>query len=98
MHGRGPLMLTLSPNRLRHQGAGYGSRRNESKRVPYPSPPTQRDSSCPLPGSALERKVEEMQVSLNLIGLQQKRSDGINQLTSALLVCCASLSVAASIC
>ncbi|GJN77519.1 hypothetical protein PLIIFM63780_001010 [Purpureocillium lilacinum] len=70
---------------LRHQGAGYGSRRNESKRVPYPSPPTQRDSSCPLPGSALERKVEEMQVSLNLIGLQQKRSDGINQLTSALL-------------
>lgn len=54
--------------------------------MPYPSPPTQRDSATPLPGSALERKVEEMQVSLNLIGLRQKRSEGIDQLTSALLV------------
>ncbi|POR37916.1 Uncharacterized protein TPAR_01884 [Tolypocladium paradoxum] len=70
---------------LRHQGAGYGSRQNESKRVPYPSPPTQRNSATPLPGSALERTVEEMQVSLNLIGLRQKRSEGIDQLTSALL-------------
>ncbi|PNY26867.1 Uncharacterized protein TCAP_03203 [Tolypocladium capitatum] len=70
---------------LRSQGAGYGSRQKESKRVPYPSPPTQRNPATPLPGSALERKVEEMQVSLNLIGLRQNRSDGIDRLTSALL-------------
>lgn len=53
--------------------------------IPYPSPPCQPESTGPLHGSALERKVEELQVALNLIGLRQKRSDSIEQLTSALL-------------
>ncbi|KAM4054729.1 PHD-finger domain-containing protein [Hirsutella rhossiliensis] len=70
---------------LRHQGAGYGSRRHESRRVPYPSPPAQRDASSPLPGSALERDIDEMQASLTLIGLRQKRSEPIDRLTSALM-------------
>lgn len=39
----------------------------------------------PLLGSTLGRQVDEMQASLNLIGLKQKPSDGIDQLTSALL-------------
>lgn len=70
---------------LRNKGAGYGPRRFESKVIPYLSPPCQPESAGPLHGSALERKVEELQVSLNLIGLRQKRSDGIEHLTSALL-------------
>ncbi|KAJ6785833.1 hypothetical protein PWT90_10241 [Aphanocladium album] len=71
---------------LRKQGAGYGARQNEQKWVPYPSPaPQQNESPGPLLGSTLGRQVDEMQASLNLIGLKQRPSDGIDQLTSALL-------------
>ncbi|KFG83102.1 Essential subunit of the histone deacetylase Rpd3S complex [Metarhizium anisopliae] len=70
---------------LRNQGAGYGSRQNESKLIPYPTPPSHGDSTSPLAGSALDRKMQEMQVSLNLLGLQQHRSDGVDKLTAALL-------------
>ncbi|OAA43092.1 Essential subunit of the histone deacetylase Rpd3S complex [Metarhizium rileyi] len=70
---------------LRNKGAGYGARQNEPKRIPYPTQPSQPDSATPLPGSALDRKVDEMQVSLSLIGLQQQRSDGVDHLMSALL-------------
>ncbi len=83
----GPLGSKLTDNRrLRRQGAGYGARHNEQKWVPYPSPaPQQSESPGPLLGSTLGRQVDEMQASLNLIGLKQKPSDGIDQLTSALL-------------
>lgn len=82
-----PLTSKLILNcRLRKQGAGYGARQNEQKWVPYPSPAPQRgESPGPLLGSTLGRQVDEMQASLNLIGLKQRRSDGIDQLTSALL-------------
>ncbi|KAM3454477.1 hypothetical protein MY3296_002934 [Beauveria thailandica] len=72
---------------LHKQGAGYGARQHEQKWVPYPSPaPQQGDNpSGPLLGSTLGRTVDEMQASLNLIGLRQRPSDGIDQLTSALL-------------
>ncbi|PHH67720.1 hypothetical protein CDD80_586 [Ophiocordyceps camponoti-rufipedis] len=69
---------------LRHQGAGFGPRRHESRRVPYPVPSVAGDKR-PLVGSALERKMDEMQVSLNLIGLREKPTERIGQLTSALL-------------
>ncbi|OAA74133.1 Zinc finger domain-containing protein, PHD-finger [Cordyceps fumosorosea ARSEF 2679] len=73
---------------LRKQGAGYGARQDEQKWVPYPSPaPQEGGDSGPLLGSAMGRRVDEMQASLNLIGLRQERppSDGVGQLTSALL-------------
>ncbi|TQV94585.1 Zinc finger domain-containing protein, PHD-finger [Cordyceps javanica] len=71
---------------LRKQGAGYGARQSEQKWVPYPSPaPQQGENTGPLLGSMLGRQVDEMQASLNLIGLKQSPSDGIDQLTSALL-------------
>ncbi|KAG6257778.1 hypothetical protein E4U23_000020 [Claviceps purpurea] len=70
---------------LRNKGAGYGHRHAESKVIPHPLSSSQLESAGPLRGSALGRKVEEMQVSLSLLGLQQKRSDGIELLTSALL-------------
>lgn len=72
---------------LRKQGAGYGGRQDESKWVPYSgvSPSTHTDPTKPLLGSELGREVDEMQVSLNLVGLKRKRSEDIDQLTSALL-------------
>ncbi|KAJ4158275.1 uncharacterized protein LMH87_008808 [Akanthomyces muscarius] len=54
---------------LRRQGAGYGARQNEQKWVPYPSPAPQQGES---PGPLLG----------STLGRQ---SDGIDQLTSALL-------------
>ena len=73
---------------LRKQGAGYGSRQDEPKWIPYgTAPAAHADSATPLFGSELGRKVDEMQVSLNLMGLKRKRSEGIDMLTSALLVC-----------
>lgn len=73
--------------RLHKQGAGYGARQHEQKWVPYPSPAPQQGDNPPGPllGSTLGRTVDEMQASLNLIGLRQRPSDGIDQLTSALL-------------
>lgn len=44
-----------------------------------------------LLGSAYDRKVNEMQASLNLLGLKQSRSENIDQLTAALLVCTCTL-------
>ncbi|KAG5996925.1 hypothetical protein E4U54_002468 [Claviceps lovelessii] len=70
---------------LRNKGAGYGPRQAESKVITHALPPLPPDSAGPARGSALDRKVEEMQVCLNLISLKQRRSDGIEQLTSALL-------------
>ncbi|KOS17170.1 Uncharacterized protein ESCO_006076 [Escovopsis weberi] len=69
---------------LRHRGAGYGNRRGESRWVPYPSPPTNASNS-PIAGSSTERKVDELQASLSLVGLKHARSENIDQLTSALL-------------
>lgn len=59
--------------------------------MPYPSPaPQQGENSAvadgPLLGSTLGRPVDELQASLNLIGLKQRpAADGIEQLTSAML-------------
>jgi hypothetical protein len=44
------------------------------------------DAGGLLVGSAYDRKVNEMQASLNLLGLKQSRSENIDQLTAALLV------------
>lgn len=53
--------------------------------MPYAGLPTS-DSGGVLAGSAYDRKVNEMQASLNLLGLKQSRSENIDQLTAALLV------------
>ncbi|KAK0389472.1 hypothetical protein NLU13_3047 [Sarocladium strictum] len=69
---------------MRHQGAGYGPRLEEPKWLPtkvLPSP----NSDAPLKGSALDRQLQEMQVSLTLTSLQRDRSGGTEKLTSALL-------------
>ncbi|KAH6610347.1 hypothetical protein Trco_000367 [Trichoderma cornu-damae] len=71
---------------LRHRGAGYGSRQGEVRWMPYAAP-SMGDAGGPLVGSAYDRKVNEMQASLNLMGLKQSRSENIDQLTAALLVC-----------
>lgn len=78
------LTLRLS-SRLRHRGAGYGPRHDEARWMPYAGLPTS-DSGGVLAGSAYDRKVNEMQASLNLLGLKQSRSENIDQLTAALLV------------
>ncbi|EGR52282.1 uncharacterized protein TRIREDRAFT_21215 [Trichoderma reesei QM6a] len=71
---------------LRHRGAGYGPRQDEPRWLSYAGPPP---SACnadrPLAGSAYDRKVNEMQASLTLLGLKQSRSENIDQLTAALL-------------
>ncbi|RDA87686.1 hypothetical protein CP532_3819 [Ophiocordyceps camponoti-leonardi (nom. inval.)] len=69
---------------LRRQGAGYGPRRNEPRRVPCPFS-SQPVHDGPLAGSTLERSLEEMQLSLTLVSLRERPTDGIEQLTSALL-------------
>jgi hypothetical protein len=53
--------------------------------MPYAGLPTS-ESGGVLAGSAYDRKVNEMQASLNLLGLKQNRSENIDQLTAALLV------------
>ncbi|KAH7329186.1 hypothetical protein B0I35DRAFT_38276 [Stachybotrys elegans] len=71
---------------LRSKGAGYGARRNEPKVVPYPPPPTTLSYGAdPIRGADFARNVDEMQLSLNLVSLQQSRSEGIDQLRDALL-------------
>lgn len=53
----------------------------------YAAPaPSTSDAGGLLVGSAYDRKVNEMQASLNLLGLKQSRSENIDQLTAALLV------------
>ncbi|RDA92368.1 hypothetical protein CP533_4409 [Ophiocordyceps camponoti-saundersi (nom. inval.)] len=71
-------------NRLRHQGAGYGPRRHESRRIPCMLS-SQPVHDGPLVGSTLERSVEEMQLSLTLTSLREKPTEGIEQLICALL-------------
>lgn len=43
-------------------------------------------SNAPLRGSELDRQLQEVQASLTLTALQRERSEGTQQLTSALLV------------
>ncbi|KAM0255566.1 hypothetical protein ACHAQJ_005637 [Trichoderma viride] len=69
---------------LRHRGAGYGPRHDETRWMSYAGLPTS-DAGGLLVGSAYDRKVNEMQASLNLLGLKQSRSENIDQLTAALL-------------
>ncbi|PTB43233.1 hypothetical protein M441DRAFT_135381 [Trichoderma asperellum CBS 433.97] len=69
---------------LRRRGAGYGPRHDEMRWMPYAGLPM-ADSGGVLAGSAYDRKVNEMQASLNLLGLKQSRSENIDQLTAALL-------------
>lgn len=71
--------------RLRHQGAGYGPRQEEPKWLPAKALPAETPEA-PLKGSALDRQLKEMQVSLTLTGLQRDRNEGLEQLTSTLLV------------
>ncbi|KAK7404182.1 hypothetical protein QQX98_010024 [Neonectria punicea] len=69
---------------LRRRGAGYAPRQDEPRWVSgLPTPVS--DTSHPLKGSDMQRTVEEMQVSLALTSLKQKRSDKIDDLISALL-------------
>ncbi|KAL7822430.1 hypothetical protein V8C26DRAFT_244542 [Trichoderma gracile] len=71
---------------LRHRGAGYGPRQEEPRWLSYAGPPASAcDADRPLVGSAYDRKVNEMQASLTLLGLKQSRSENIDQLTAALL-------------
>ncbi|PTB67427.1 hypothetical protein BBK36DRAFT_1196583 [Trichoderma citrinoviride] len=71
---------------LRHRGAGYGPRQDEPRWLSYVGPSTSpSDADRPLVGSAYDRKVNEMQASLTLLGLKQSRSENIDQLTAALL-------------
>ncbi|UKZ54927.1 hypothetical protein TrVGV298_008741 [Trichoderma virens] len=71
---------------LRHRGAGYGPRHDELRWMSYAPPaPSMSDAGGLLLGSAYDRKVNEMQASLNLLGLKQSRSENIDQLTAALL-------------
>ncbi|KAL6698732.1 hypothetical protein J3F84DRAFT_233181 [Trichoderma pleuroticola] len=71
---------------LRHRGAGYGPRHDELRWMSYAPPaPSMSGAGGLLLGSAYDRKVNEMQASLNLLGLKQSRSENIDQLTAALL-------------
>ncbi|KEY74154.1 hypothetical protein S7711_00314 [Stachybotrys chartarum IBT 7711] len=71
---------------LRQQGAGHGRRQNEPKVVPYLNPSALRhDDSIPIRGSSLQRSVEELQLSLNLVSLQQSPTEQVDHLRSALL-------------
>lgn len=71
--------------RLRNQGAGYAPLRDEPRRVePYLTPPVE-DIAKPAP-AASDRNMEEMQASLILTSLKTAPTDGLEQLTSALLV------------
>jgi hypothetical protein len=72
-------------SRLRRQHAGYGPRHNESRWVSY-IPTTGNDQSRPLAGSELQRTVDEMQLALTLTSLKERKSDGVDQLVTALVV------------
>lgn len=82
------MRLVITPtdffHRLRRQGAGYGTRRDEPRWMTLSN--SVNGPSTPIRGSSLKRTVEEMQVSLNLTSLKERQSDNVDQLTSALLV------------
>ncbi|PCD37821.1 hypothetical protein AU210_006317 [Fusarium oxysporum f. sp. radicis-cucumerinum] len=69
---------------LRRQHAGYGPRHDESRWVSY-IPTTGSDRSRPLAGSELQRTVDEMQLALTLTSLKERKSDGVDQLITALV-------------
>lgn len=75
---------------MRKQGAGYGTPKQKPSRTePYLTPPVEdREKSLPPvpPEPAAERSVEELQASLILTSLKQAPAEGVEQLTSALLV------------
>ncbi|KAI9166856.1 hypothetical protein HJFPF1_02971 [Paramyrothecium foliicola] len=70
---------------LRRKGAGHAPRQDEqvvaTDSNPLPSSTTHQSSTS----TCGDRTVEEMQLSLNLIGLRQSRAEGIDQLQSALM-------------
>ena len=82
--GRDVLTKTC---RLRTHGAGFAPPRDEPRSVePYLTPPVE-DMAKPTPAAAVnDRNVEEMQASLILTSLRTAPTDGLEQLTSALLV------------
>ncbi|KAF5026644.1 hypothetical protein F66182_1270 [Fusarium sp. NRRL 66182] len=69
---------------LRRQQAGYGPRQDESRWVSI-APTMGKDHGRPLAGSQLQRTVDEMQLALTLTSLKERRSDGVDQLVTALL-------------
>ncbi|CVK92743.1 hypothetical protein FPRO06_02668 [Fusarium proliferatum] len=69
---------------LRRQHAGYGPRHEESRCVSY-IPTTGNGRSRPLAGSELQRTVNEMQLALTLTTLKERKSDGVDQLITALV-------------
>ncbi|PHH58854.1 hypothetical protein CDD81_4265 [Ophiocordyceps australis] len=74
-----PLVLDFI-EQLRLRGAGYASQPHE----PRPMAPLSQDSQ-PLRGSALQRTLDEAQVSLTLAALRQSPSHKIDLLLSALV-------------
>lgn len=75
---------------MRKQGHGYGTPQQKPSRTePYLTPPVEdREKSVPPVATqpTAERSVEELQAALILTGLKQAPTDGVEQLTSALLV------------
>lgn len=69
---------------LRRQHAGYGPRHEEPRCVSY-IPTTGSGRSRPLAGSELQRTVDEMQLALTLTSLKERKSDGVDQLITALV-------------
>jgi hypothetical protein len=74
---------------LRRKGAGHGSRMTKRDAAAYSTPPRElaatTQPSSPAQHAYSDRTVDEIQASLNLVGLSQSRTDGIDQLKSALL-------------
>lgn len=79
---------------MRKQGAGHGPPTNRSRRMePYLTPPVEdrdrdqdKDHDTSFASATVERSVEELQASLILSSLSQAPTNGVEQLTSALLV------------
>lgn len=75
---------------MRKKGHGYGTPQQKPSRTePYLTPPVEdREKSVPPVATqpTAERSVEELQAALILTGLKQTPIDGVEQLTSALLV------------
>lgn len=71
---------------LRNQGAGHGPHKEKPRSLqPYLTPPVE-DAPKHSSVATVDRNVEEMQASLILTSLRAAPTDGVEQLTSALLV------------